>query len=113
MAKKKKQPTKTCADCIHEYACRMWTNGRSVSDESATRCPNHQTVKESGAYLCGVLDERRQNKNCTDDNSATIENKVAEFIHIFERTFKESLKDEDFIRELIKYVKPIQTERSK
>ena len=57
MAKKTHtQPTKSCADCIHEYACRMWTDGRMISDESASRCPNHTTVKESAAYLIGKMD---------------------------------------------------------
>ena len=62
MAKKQKQQTKTCSDCIHEYACRMWTDGRFISDASASACPNHETVKESAAYLCGVLDERKRKK---------------------------------------------------
>ena len=66
MAKKQKQPAKTCVDCIHEYACRMWTNGRAISDESASRCPNHETVKESGAYLCGALDERKRKRTTGD-----------------------------------------------
>lgn len=61
MAKKKKnEPTKTCYDCIHEDACRMWTDGRYISDESASRCPNHTTVKESGSYLCGLIDGRKE-----------------------------------------------------
>ena len=62
MANKKKQQTKTCSDCIHEYACRIWTDGRFISDASASACPNHETVKESAAYLCGVLDERKRKK---------------------------------------------------
>ena len=66
MAKKQNKPIKTCADCIHESACRGWTNGRVISDISASQCPNHQTVKESGAYLCGVLDERKRKKTNAD-----------------------------------------------
>ena len=66
MAKKQNKPIKTCADCIHESACRGWTNGRAISDISASQCPNHQTVKESGAYLCGVLDERKRKKTNAD-----------------------------------------------
>ena len=66
MAKKQNKPTKTCADCIHEFACRGWTGGRYISDDSASRCPNHETVKESGAYLCGVLDERKRKKTNAD-----------------------------------------------
>lgn len=57
MAKKTHaQSTKSCSDCVHEYACRMWTDGRMISDESASRCPNHTTVKESAAYLIGKMD---------------------------------------------------------
>ena len=66
MVKKKKQQTKTCADCIHEYACRIWTDGRFISDASASVCHNHETVKESAAYLCGVLDERKRKKTNAD-----------------------------------------------
>lgn len=65
MAKKTKktEPVKTCADCIHEYACRIWTDGRYISDESASRCPNYTTVKESGAYLIGYLDGKKEKDN--------------------------------------------------
>ena len=66
MAKKQNKPIKTCADCIHESACRGWTDGRRISDASASQCPNHETVKESGAYLCGVLDERKRKKTNAD-----------------------------------------------
>ncbi len=66
MAKKQKQPTKTCSDCIHESACRGWTDGRAISDAAASQCPNHETVKESGAYLCGVLDERNRHQTNAD-----------------------------------------------
>ena len=66
MAKKQKQAAKTCADCIHESACRMWTDGRYISDVSASQCPNHETVKESSAYLCGVLDDRKRRQTNAD-----------------------------------------------
>ena len=62
----KKQPTKTCSECIHECACRVWTDGRVISDATASQCPNHETVKESGAYLCGVLDERKRKQTNAD-----------------------------------------------
>ena len=62
MAKKQMQHIKTCAECIHENACRAWVDGRYIADESANRCPNYETVKESGAYRCGVLDERKRKK---------------------------------------------------
>ena len=47
---------KSCMECIHEYACRMWTNGRMISDESASRCPEYTEVRESAAYLIGKLE---------------------------------------------------------
>ena len=66
MAKKQNKPVKTCSDCIHESACRMWTDGRYISDVSASQCQNHETVKESSAYLCGVLDERNRRQTNSD-----------------------------------------------
>ena len=80
MAKKQNKPTKTCADCIHESACRGWTGGRCVSDVSASQCPNHQTVKESGAYLCGVLDERKRKKTNADRIRSMSDEELAEFL---------------------------------
>ena len=77
MEKKSKQPIKTCADCIHESACRVWTDGKPISDASANRCPNHETVKESGAYLCGVLDERKRNKTNADRIRAMSDEELA------------------------------------
>lgn len=60
MAKKKKQePTKSCVDCIHDDACRMWTNGRMISDESASRCPEHTKLRDSAAYQIGKLEAER------------------------------------------------------
>ncbi len=80
MAKKSKQPIKTCADCIHESACRVWTDGRPISDDSANRCPNHETVKESGAYLCGVLDERKRKQTYGDKIRAMSDEELAVFV---------------------------------
>ena len=77
MVKKKKQQTKTCADCIHEYACRGWTDGRYISDAAASQCPNHETVKESSAYLCGVLDERKRKKTNADRIRAMSDEELA------------------------------------
>lgn len=80
MAKKQKKPTKTCADCIHESACRGWTDGMQISDSSASRCPNHETVKESGAYLCGVLDERKRKQTNADRIRAMSDEELADWI---------------------------------
>ena len=80
MAKKQNKPTKTCSDCIHEFACRGWTGGRYISDDSASRCQNHETVKESGAYLCGVLDERNRKKTNADRIRSMSDEELVEFI---------------------------------
>lgn len=80
MAKKQKQPTKTCADCIHENACRLWTDGRYISDSSASKCPNHETVKESSAYLCGVLDERNRKQTNADRIRSMSDKELADYL---------------------------------
>ena len=83
MAKKQNKPIKTCADCIHESACRGWTDGRYISDISASRCPNHETVKESSAYLCGVLDERKRKKTNADRIRAMSDEELAQEMIFF------------------------------
>lgn len=80
MAKKQKQPTKTCADCIHESACRVWTDGRYISDASASRCPEHMTVKDSAAYPCGVLDERKRKQTNADRIRAMSDEELANWL---------------------------------
>ena len=80
MAKKQNKSSKTCADCIHESACRCWTGGKYISDDSASQCPNHETVRESGAYLCGVLDERKRKKTNADRIRAMSDEELKEFI---------------------------------
>lgn len=83
MAKKQKQQIKHCSDCIHENACRMWTDGRFVSDESANACHNHETVKESAAYLCGVLDERKRKKTNADSIRSMSDEELADVLREF------------------------------
>ena len=82
MTKKQNKPIKTCADCIHEFACRGWTGGRYISDDSASRCQNHETVKESGAYLCGVLDERKRKITNADRIRAMTDAKLVQMLTI-------------------------------
>lgn len=53
--KKNETPKKTCADCIHEYACAMWNVG-NIHNMDATHCINHETAKESTAYFIGKMD---------------------------------------------------------
>ena len=59
MAKKIKKSLKTCADCIHEFACGMWNIGH-IHEMDATNCSNYETVKDSAAYLIGRMDERKE-----------------------------------------------------
>ena len=81
MAKKQNKSTKTCADCIHESACRAWVDGKYIADESANRCPNYETVKESSAYLCGVLDERKRKKTNADRIRSMNDEELDCFLH--------------------------------
>ena len=81
MAKKQMQHIKTCAECIHENACKAWVDGRYIADESANKCPNYETVKESGAYLCGVLDERKRKKTNADRIRSMNDEELAECLY--------------------------------
>lgn len=93
MAKKQNKSTKTCADCIHEYACRAWVDGRYIADESANRCPNYETVKESSAYLCGVLDERKRKKTNADRIRSMSDEGLAVFLDGFSSRCLECAED--------------------
>lgn len=53
MAKKKAK--KTCADCIHEWACQAWMLGTNHNTD-AQGCAMHETVRESAAYFIGFMD---------------------------------------------------------
>ena len=60
MAKKRKiEPARTCADCIHEWACQAWNVG-NIHNMDATTCQMYETVKDSAAYLCGRLDGKKE-----------------------------------------------------
>ena len=59
MRAKKVKPKRTCADCIHEFACAIWNVG-GIHNMDATHCTGFESVRDSAAYLCGVLDERRR-----------------------------------------------------
>lgn len=58
MANKNKhvQAKRTCGECIHEYACSMWSIGM-IHNMNAENCCNFETVKDSSAYLIGLLDK--------------------------------------------------------
>ena len=55
-AKQDKKPMKTCADCVHESACKVWTCGRVLADENAARCPEFETVRDTASYLIGKME---------------------------------------------------------
>ena len=79
MDKKQKQQTKTCADCIHEFACSMWNMG-TLHWSDATNCTNYETVLYSSAYLCGVLDERNRKQTNADRIRAMSDEELAKFL---------------------------------
>lgn len=59
MAKTRKQPEKimqTCADCVHEFACKIWTCGRELSPENAAVCPQFKRMKDTASYLIGKME---------------------------------------------------------
>ena len=35
---------KTCADCIHERACRIWTDVQSLCASNVPICPSYATM---------------------------------------------------------------------
>lgn len=79
MAKKKEQiPAKTCSDCVHEFACQMWNVG-NIHNMGAERCSNHETVKESPAYLVGIMDGRAEKKTNADRIRAMSDEELEEF----------------------------------
>lgn len=55
-AKQDKKPMKTCADCVHESACKVWTCGRVLADENAAKCPEFETVRDTASYLIGKME---------------------------------------------------------
>lgn len=60
MAKKNQiKPHRTCADCIHEWACKAW-NGGNIHNMDANSCQMYETVKDSAAYLCGRIDGKKE-----------------------------------------------------
>lgn len=79
MAKnKEKKPVKTCADCVHEFACQMWNVGH-IHEMSASACKNYETVKESPAYLIGLMDGRSEKKTNADRIRSMCDEELAAF----------------------------------
>lgn len=60
MSKKNVKKERTCADCIHEYACQMWNVG-TLHFTDASPCANYEVLKDSAAYYIGYQDGRKEN----------------------------------------------------
>ena len=58
MGNKSKCKKRTCADCIHEWACQAWNVGH-IHEMDATNCAVYETVKDSTAYFIGFLDGKK------------------------------------------------------
>ena len=58
MPKKKQQPkpTRTCGQCIHEYACGMWNVG-NLRNTDATHCTNYETLSDIENMLKAIEKE--------------------------------------------------------
>lgn len=80
MAKKKQETVRTCADCIHEFQCQMWNMG-NIHNMDATRCNGYETVKDSAAYLCGVLDERKRKRSNAERVRAMSDEELTTFLN--------------------------------
>lgn len=74
-----KKVSKTCADCIHEFACQMWNIG-NLHNTDATNCQNHETVKESAAYFIGKIDGKSEKMTNGDMIRQLKDEDLAEFI---------------------------------
>ena len=51
-SKKKEDKYRTCADCIHEWACQAWNVG-TIHEMDAGICANYEAVKDSTVYWLG------------------------------------------------------------
>ena len=58
MRKKKNLPVRTCAECIHEYACQAWTHG-TIHNMDAATCSIYETVRDSTAYFIGFTEGKK------------------------------------------------------
>ena len=51
-SKKRNEKYRTCADCIHEWACQAWNVG-TIHEMDAGICANYEAVKDSTVYWLG------------------------------------------------------------
>lgn len=61
MVRKKEVLTRTCGQCIHEWACSMQCGGNPMAQGNAMHCACYEDVKSSTAYFIGMLDGRKEN----------------------------------------------------
>ena len=61
MVRKKEVLTRTCRQCIHEWACSMQCGGNPMAQGNAMHCACYEDVKSSTAYFIGMLDGRKGN----------------------------------------------------
>ena len=61
-----------------EFVEELIAHGVTVQEQDG--CPSHETVKESGAYLCGVLDERKRKQTNADRIRAMSDEELAAFL---------------------------------
>jgi len=45
MREKKTKPSRTCGECIHEFACAMWNVG-TLRNTDATHCTNYERLSD-------------------------------------------------------------------
>ena len=64
-SKKKNEKYRTCADCIHEWACQAWAHG-TIHEMNATQCAIYQTARGSDAYFLGYLETKKQYEKVID-----------------------------------------------
>lgn len=56
--KNPKKQIKTCADCIHEFACSMWNIGY-IHNMDTTNCTCYETVRDSTPYYIGFCEGQK------------------------------------------------------
>lgn len=61
MAREKEVLTRTCGQCIHEWACSMQCSGNPMAQGNAMHCACYEDVKGSTAYFIGTLDGAKGN----------------------------------------------------
>lgn len=50
---------RSCAECIHEFRCRVQNGGNYMANGTGAKCPAYESVRMSAAYHIGWQDGRR------------------------------------------------------